>query len=177
MPDTPIPVSKQSSAKAATPAPMQRGVDVWHGLHDEVDRMFERFSHGFGFPSLRRAFDAPALEPSFGTLNPAVDVSEDDKAYRISAELPGMSEKDLDVTLSENAITIKGEKREDKEEKQKDYHLTERRYGSIQRTFALPPSVDRDKIAANFEKGVLTLTLPKTADAVQQQKKIEIKAS
>jgi HSP20 family protein len=179
MPDIPIPVGKHP-AKTTAPTRMTRpGFDLWQGVHDEVDRMFDRFSRGFGFPSMRRLFDASGfgVEPSFTLPTPAVDVSEDDNAYRITVELPGISEKDLDVSLSDDVITIKGEKREDKEQKQKDYHLIERRYGSFQRSFGLPASVDREKIAASVDKGVLTLTLPKTADALKQQKKIEIKTS
>jgi HSP20 family protein len=177
MPDTPIPVSKPT-AKPTTPAPLRLpGTDLWRGFHDEIDRMFDRFSQGFGLPSLRRAFDMPAFDTSLTLAAPAIDVSEDDKAYRITAELPGMSDKDIDVTVTEDTITIKGEKREEKELKDKDYYFTERRYGSFQRSFVLPSGVDRDKIAASLDKGILSLTLPKTADAVKQQKKIDIKAS
>jgi len=171
MPDTPVPVSKQIAS-----APMRRPSDQWQGFHDEIDRMFERMSKGFGFPSLRRAFDMPAFDTSFAP-SPAVDVAEDDKAYRITAELPGMSEKEIEVNLSEHTVTLKGEKREQKEQKDKDYHVSERRYGSFQRSFALPPGIDRDKVAASFENGVLTVTLPKTVESQKQQKKIEIKAS
>jgi len=170
MPDTPVPVAKQTGS-----APMRRPADPWQGVHDEMDRMIERMSHGFGFPSLRRMFDTPAFDKSFAP-NPAVDVAEDDKAYRITAELPGMSEKDIEVNLSENTITLKGEKHEEKAQKDKDYHVSERRYGAFQRAFGLPPGIDRDKVAATFEKGVLTVTMPKTVESVNQQKKVEIKA-
>jgi HSP20 family protein len=176
MPDTAIPVSQQP-AKTTAPAPMRRPLDLWRGFHDEIDRMFDQVSRGFGFPSLRRAFEMPAFDASMSLAAPAIDVAEDDKAYRITAELPGLNDKDLDVTVDEDTITIKGEKRDEKEQKDKDYHLTERRYGMFQRSFVLPLGVDRDKIAANLDKGVLTLTLPKTAEAVRQQKKIDVKAS
>ncbi len=104
-------------------------------------------------------------------------MSEDEKAYKISAELPGIDAKDIDVSVSGDTLVLKGEKRQEKEEKDKNYHFSERAYGSFQRSFQLPPSVDRDKVAADFSKGVLTITLPKTAEAQKPQKKIEVKSA
>jgi HSP20 family protein len=161
-----------------TPAPMRPAApDLWQSFYADTDRMFDRFLRGFGMPSLRRMFDAAptAWRGGLDVATPAIDVAEDDKALHLTAELPGMSEKDVDVTVANDTITIKGEKREEKETKEKNYYLSERRFGSFQRTFPLPDSVDRDKIVATFEKGVLTLTLPKTTVAAAQQKKIEIK--
>ena len=108
---------------------------------------------------------------------PAIDMSEDEQAYKISAELPGMDSKDIDVSVTGDTLVLKGEKRQEKEEKDKNYHFSERAYGSFQRAFELPASVDRGKIAADFSKGVLTITLPKTAAAQQPTKKIAVKAS
>jgi HSP20 family protein len=88
---------------------------------------------------------------------PAVDVVESEKAYEITAELPSMDEKNIEVKVTEGSLTIKGEKQDEKEEKQKDYYLQERHFGS----FELPESVDADKIEAAFKKGVLTIKLPK----------------
>lgn len=85
-----------------------------------------------------------------------LDVSEDEKGYHITAELPGMSEKDIDVDLSGDTLTIKGEKRDGREEKAKNYYLSERHYGSFQRSFTVPDGVDREKIDASFAAGVLT---------------------
>ncbi len=107
---------------------------------------------------------------------PAVDVTETDKAYEIAAELPGMDEKNIEVKLADGTLTIKGEKQEEKEEKKKDYYLQERSFGSFQRTFQVPDGVDTDKIEATFKKGVLTVTLPKTAEAQKAEKKIAVKA-
>ena len=106
-----------------------------------------------------------ASASSFTFSTPAIDMSEDEKAYKISAELPGIDAKDIDVSVSGNTLVLKGEKRQEKEEKDKNYYFSERAYGSFQRAFELPASVDRDKISADFSKGVLTITLPKTADA------------
>jgi HSP20 family protein len=108
---------------------------------------------------------------------PAVDVAESEKAYEITAELPGMDEKNVEVKVANGVLAIKGEKNEEKQEEKKDYHLSERRYGSFQRSFRIPEGVDAEKIDANFSKGLLTVKLPKTAEAVKNEKKIEIKAA
>ena len=118
-----------------------------------------------------------ALRGSFSFSTPAIDMSEDEKAYKISAELPGIDAKDIDVSVSGDMLVLKGEKRQEKEEKDKNYHFSERAYGSFQRAFELPSSVDRNKVAADFSKGVLTITLPKTAEAQKPAKKIEVKSS
>jgi len=165
-----VPVAVKKTAPAQTSAP-----DIWQSFRSEMDRLFDRF----GFPSLRRVFD---IEPawrsasSFSFSVPAIDMSEDEKAYKISAELPGIDAKDIDVSVSGDMLVLKGEKRQEKEEKDKNYHFSERAYGSFQRAFDLPASVDRDKVAADFSKGVLTITLPKTAEARKPQKKIAIKS-
>src|SRR6516162_3431090 len=166
MADVPVEVKKAPSAEPAVP-------DVWRSFRSEMDRLFDRF----GFPSFRRMFDMePAWRPvsTFSFSAPAIDMSEDDKAYKISAELPGLDPKDVDVSVSGNTLVLKGEKRQEKEEKDKNYHYSERAYGSFQRAFELPASVDHPKIAADFSNGVLTITLPKTPAAQKQQKKIEV---
>jgi HSP20 family protein len=153
---------------------------VWRSFRSEMDRLFDRFAGGFGFPSLRRMFDIePTWRPasSFTFSAPAIDMSEDEKAYKVSAELPGLDAKDVDVSISGNTLVLKGEKRQEKEEKEKNYYFSERAYGSFQRAFELPASVDRDKVSADFAKGVLTITLPKTPDAQKQQKKIQVKSA
>ena len=93
----------------------------------------------------------------------------------MTAELPGLDEKKVGVKVANGVLTIKGEKHEDKEEKNKDFHMRERRFGSFERALRIPESVDTDKIEASFKKGVLTVTLPKTAEAQKPVKKIEVK--
>lgn len=157
-----------------------RGGHSLSSLHREVDRLFEDFSRGFPmFPFGRRALDwEPAwrLDTGNGALTPSVDVAETDKAFEITAELPGMTEDNVDVSLSQGVLTLKGEKKEETEKKEKGYYLSERRYGSFQRSFGLPDGVDENKIEASFDKGVLKITLPKTKEAVAQAKKIAIKS-
>jgi len=171
MAQTPVEVKK---------APPARIPDAWQSFRGEMDRLFDRFAGGFGLPSFRRMFDVePAwrTESSFSFAAPSVDVTEDDKAYKITAELPGLEEKNVDVTVSGDMLTLKGEKHYEKDEEDKNRHVSERAYGSFQRSFALPDGVDRDKIAADLSKGVLTITLPKTAEAQKPEKKIEVKAA
>ncbi|MGO8915506.1 MAG: Hsp20/alpha crystallin family protein [Stellaceae bacterium] len=173
-------VEVKRSQRTMAPAPVPTaGVDMWQSFRNDMQRLFDQFwNRGFS-PALPRMFDVEPMRrywPSAGFASPAVDFAEDDKAYHITAELPGMSEKDIDVSLSGDTLTIKGEKRDEKEEKAKNYYLSERSYGSFQRSFTLPDGIDRNKIEASFAAGVLTLTVPKTAELVQQQKKIEVKA-
>jgi HSP20 family protein len=108
---------------------------------------------------------------------PAVDIAETDKAYEITAELPGMDEKNIEVKFADGVLTIKGEKKDEKEEKKKDYYLSERSYGSFQPSFQVPDGVDTDKIEATFKKGVLSVALPKSVEAQKAAKKIDVKAA
>lgn len=162
-----VDVKKVVPARAAVP-------DVWQSFRGDMDRLFDRFAGGFGMPSFPRLFD---VERSATYSVPAIDVAETDKAFTVTAELPGMDEKDIDVSVTGDLLVLKGEKREEKEEKNKNYYLSERSYGQFQRTFTLPGGIDRDKIGADFSKGVLKITLPKSVEAQKQQKKIEVKAA
>jgi HSP20 family molecular chaperone IbpA len=123
---------------------------------------------------MRRANGRPPV--TLTTAVPAVDVAETDKAYEIAAELPGMAEKDVEVKLANEVLTIKGEKQEEKEEKKTGYHVSERRYGAFQRSFRILDGVDKNKLEASFKNGVLKVTLPKTKEAQRAVKKIDVKA-
>jgi HSP20 family protein len=166
---TKLPVKTEKHEVAPAFRPLEK-------LREEIDRLFDNF------PSLlsRSAFTSPlfAAEPFWKTWSwgavPAVDMAEKDNAYEVTAELPGMDEKNVEVKYSDGVLTIKGEKEEATEEKKKDYHLSERRYGSFQRSFSVPSGVDGDKIEASFKKGVLTVTLPKSAEAAKKEKKIPV---
>ena len=152
----------------------------FESLRREVDRLFEEFDRGsWRLPFRRSAFDADPFWRRELTLaaTPAVDIVEKDNAYEISAELPGLDEKNIEVKVSNGTLTIRGEKQEDKEEKKKGYYLRERHFGSFERHFRIPEGVDADKIDARFKKGVLTVTLPKTPEAQKPEKKIEVKAA
>lgn len=151
----------------------------FESLRREVDRLFDDFSGGiWRSPFGRSFFDVEPLrraQATFGAV-PAVDVTQTDKGYEITAELPGMEEKDIDVKLTNGVLTIRGEKRDEKEEKKNDYYVRERSFGSFERSFQVPENVDTDKVSASFKKGVLTVMLPKSAEAQKAEKKIEVKA-
>jgi HSP20 family protein len=141
-----------------------RSDNPFMSLQREVDRLFDDFTRGF---------------PTFGNgkaeLLPSMDVTETDKDIEITAELPGLEEKDVQINIADNLLTIRGEKNAEKEEKDKNYRLIERSYGSFERTLELPKGVDADAIKANIAKGVLKVTIPKPAPA--HAKKIDVKAA
>ena len=146
-------------------------------LRREIDRLFNDFRpFDWRLPSARSVFgfETPRLGAGDWVIAPAIYVVEKEKEYEISAELPGIGENNVEIKLAKNMLTIKGEKQKEKEDKQKDYYMSERRYGSFQRSFALPDGIDVDKIEANFVRGVLTVKLPKTAAAQQAEKKITV---
>ncbi|MDO8840495.1 MAG: Hsp20/alpha crystallin family protein [Parvibaculum sp.] len=143
-------------------------MDIFRRLRGDVERLFDDFSRGFGWHP----------DPSiFGTLSPHLDVTESDDGVTMTAELPGMDEKDVEVTLTGDLLSIKGEKKEEHEEKKKDYHLKERSWGSFERTVRMPFRADSDAIKASFSKGVLKVEVPKPADVKKACKKIEVKSA
>jgi HSP20 family protein len=149
-------------------------------LRREVEQLFDDFGSDFlRLPTRRSFFDFEPLwrREAVWEAAPAVDVTESEKAYEITAELPGMEEKNIEVKVANGNLTIKGEKQEEKEEKKKNYYLHERHFGSFERSFEMPGGLDADKIEASFKKGVLTITLPKTPEAQKPAKKIEAKAA
>jgi HSP20 family protein len=149
----------------------------FEGLRREVDRLFEDFQLGaWRSPFARGAFDIqPFWRGDLWSRTPAVDFVDKENAYELSAELPGMDENSIDVKFSDGTLTIKGEKRDEREERKKNFYLAERRYGSFQRSFSVPEGVDAARIEANFKNGVLTVTLPKTLQARKNEKKIPVK--
>lgn len=167
---TKLPVRSEAKGASAT---------TWYPfetMRREFDRMFEDMD--FWHPRFARSmFDfAPFGRIAAGSALP-VDIAEKDGEYEITAELPGIDEKDIDVSVANGGLTIKAEKRQEREEKKKGYVVSERHYGAFERQFGLPPSVDVDKISANFRNGVLKVTLPKTVEAQKQEKKIAVKAN
>jgi HSP20 family protein len=108
-------------------------------------------------------------------MMPAIDISENGKEYMITGEIPGVDAKDIDVTLTDGILTIKGEKKRENEEKNENYHRFERHYGSFERSFRIPEKIDADKVDATYKNGVFKLSLPKIEPV--EPKKIEVKAS
>jgi HSP20 family protein len=139
----------------------------FNSLMREVERVFDDFS---------RRLPTGINNASNGVLNPRIDVSETADAMEISAELPGVAEKDIDVTLSSGMLTIKGEKKIEREEKNKDWHVTERSSGSFLRSIPLSFEPEQSAVEAHFENAVLKIRLPKPKEAVRQTAKIPIKS-
>ncbi|HIJ59516.1 MAG TPA: Hsp20/alpha crystallin family protein [Nitrospirae bacterium] len=135
-------------------------------LQREMNSLFENFF---------RDFESLPFAQSAGVFSPKVDVLETERDIKISAELPGMDEKDIDVSIHKESVTIKGEKKIEKEDKGKDYYRMERSYGSFSRTIPLHLDVNIDKAEAKFSKGLLTISIPKTDKAIKEVKKIAIK--
>jgi HSP20 family protein len=152
-----------------------RPFDIFRGeiesLHRAMDRMFEDVWSGGFKPSL--------LSDVWSTreLVPSLDVTEDDKAFRVTVELPGMDQKDVEVSVADRLLTIRGEKKEDQEKKDKDVYRRERAYGEFRRVLELPADVEAEKIDASFRNGILTIELPKTKEALQKVKQIPVKAA
>jgi HSP20 family protein len=138
-------------------------------LQQEMNRLFEGFFRGFDrFPSDRAA-------GASGTFLPRVDVTESEKEVRVTAEIPGLDEKDLDVSIARDALTLRGEKKIEAEEKRGNCYRMERSYGSFHRTIPLPAEVLTDRVEAEFKKGVLTVRLPKSPAAQRNARKITVR--
>jgi HSP20 family protein len=132
-------------------------------LQDRVNRLF-RETQG-------NSQDESLTSSSFA---PAVDVYEDEHNVTLKIEVPGIDEKDIDVRIENNTLTVHGERKIEKEEKEENYRRVERQYGSFTRTFNLPPTVDAEKVQADYDKGVLKITLPKKAEAKPKQIKVNV---
>ena len=133
-------------------------------LQDRMNRLFnEQFANIGSEESL-----------AVGSFVPAVDVYEDEHAIQLKFEVPGLDEKDIDIRLENSVLTVKGERKFEKETKEENYRRVERRYGTFTRSFTLPNTVSSEKIQAAYEKGVLTISLPKTEAAKPKQIKIEV---
>lgn len=153
--------------KRREPSFLDRPESAFSQLHQEMNRLFEDFFHGF---------DLVSREGSIYNFSPRVNVKESDTKIHVSAELPGMDIDDIDISLSKDILSIRGEKKEEKESKEGNYYHMERSYGRFERHIALPGEVDADKIEANFKNGVLTVDLPKKGDTAKPAKKIAIKS-
>lgn len=159
-----MPWSKRGGALAR-----REGDDPIIALQRDMNRLFEDF--------WKRFETAPFAATGGDFTGPRADVAETDKAIEVTVELPGMDEKDIEVSLADDVLTVKGEKKAEREEKQKGYHLSERSFGSFYRSIPLPAGVATDKISAEFRKGVLTVTMPKTPEAAARTKRIAVKGA
>jgi len=172
-----VPVKKEEAATEL------KEWDPFTTLREEMDDLLDRFQWDWPVTSpfgrrrgLSRAMRRLREGWTFGA--PDVDIVDKEDAVEVRAELPGMDEKDIDVQLSDTMLTIKGEKKEEREEGDKEsrYYLSERKYGSFERSFRLPEGVDTDKVEANFKNGVLVVNIAKSPELQEKTKKIDVKA-
>lgn len=147
----------------------RRAVDVFDAMRSDFERVFDRFERGW--PALRGlGFGASGTE-----VATHLDVREEGDKLVIEADLPGVAEKDVSVTLTGGVLTIKGERKSEREEKKDNYHIAERSFGRFERSLRLPDGIDDSKVEAKFEKGVLTVTAAKRPEAVKSERRIDIK--
>ncbi len=134
------------------------------GIQREINKMFDGVFRGTGDEDY-----------SFSSWTPAVDIAEHDDEYLVKVELPGVNKDEVKLTLENNILTIRGEKKQEKETKKENYHRVERSYGSFQRSFTLPAAVKSDKIDASYKDGILTVSLPKAEEAKPKQIEVKVK--
>jgi HSP20 family protein len=148
-----------------------RRIDPFHAMQHEMNRLFEDFWPDFEMPALVRGNGGATVMRA-----PRMDVSETEKEIQVTAELPGLEEKDVEVTFADGTLTIAGEHKAEKEEKdeEKKYYVKELTYGSFRRVLAIGDNVNEDKIKAEFKNGILTVVLPKAPEAVAKTKRIPI---
>lgn len=159
--------------KGQTPAPVPQA-DNDHpivSLQREMNRVFDSFWNRFDRPF------GGAVDTGLWQGYPRADVSETDETVEVTVEVPGLDEKELEVSLTGDVLTVKGERRNEREENRKGWYLAERSYGSFYRAIPLPPGVETDEAKAKLRNGVLTVSLPKTADAQAKAKRIDVKAA
>ncbi len=143
------------------------GGDVFSAMRNELDRMFDRLERGWP-SSLMRGLGT-------GTMVPDLDVHDDGKQLTIEADLPGLDDKDVTVTFANGVLSIKGERKSEREEKKTGYVMSERSYGAFERSLRLPDEIDDSRVEAHFEKGVLKIVAPRKPDAIKSERRIEIK--
>lgn len=153
-------------AKREVPDFTEQLIEPFTQLRSEVDRLFESFP-----------FRLPTLKLDRFAAVPALETTETDKAYKVTAEIPGIDPQDIEVTFEDGLLRIAGEKREEREENERGFSFCERSYGAFERLIALPSSADPDKINARFKNGVLTISVAKDGKTKANVRKIDIKRS
>ncbi|WP_210359063.1 Hsp20/alpha crystallin family protein [Sphingomonas beigongshangi] len=162
-----IPWSRQENRVPAQVSAAGDVRDPLFSLHREVNRLFDDVFRGFGVPALAGA--------GGGVLAPSVELAETDKEIRVTAELPGLDEKDVEVIVEEGVLTLRGEKKSEVEDKDRGY--SERSYGRFERRIGLPRGIEQDKTSATFKNGVLTVTVPKAAAASENVRRIPVNST
>jgi HSP20 family protein len=156
--------------KSQTPALREDLRDPFLTFRREVDRMFDDFFSGFGRSAVGSPFG------SWAAPTPSLDLTENDKEIVVTAEMPGLDDKDFEVTVSGDLLTLKGEKKAEHEHRNGDAYYVERRFGSFSRSVRLPFAVKDERVDARYEKGVLTIRVPKPEDMQRQARRIEVRS-
>ena len=156
----------RNDSKSQVPARREEMIDPFVAFRREVDRMFDGFFEDFGKPGRSLA--------SWSAPTPNIDLAENDKEITITAELPGLDEKDFELTVAGDLLTLKGEKKSEHEQRNGDSYYAERRYGSFARSVRLPFEVKDEAVEAKYDKGVLTVRVPKPAEMQRSVRRIEI---
>lgn len=145
-------------------------------MHQQMDRLFNNMLRGFAMPSLYDSITgSPVLSASSHWLRPSVDIAVTDNQYTITVEVPGVEENDVALEVADDSLIIRGEKKLEQEQKDKEFYRVERSYGSFRRVLSLPQDADRERIEARFNNGVLTITLMRKAQAQTASRRIEIR--
>ena len=161
-----LPVRREhATARAASPM---------RSVHDELDRVFDTFLQGFSFPQLAFGGDLATALPS-PLLKPSLNLSASEKEYSITIELPGVDPENVEITLEDRTLVIRGEKSHEQEENKTNYYRVERSYGSFQRMLSLPADANLEAIDARFDKGVLHITLARKPATSSNSESIEIR--
>ena len=176
---------KKEEEETGKSVPVQRHSTEDQGLvlrnsieqfHRDFDRLFDEAFRGMG--TLPLAFKRPLLQSSSnGVIKPTLDLGATEKEYTVTVEIPGVSEKDVELEIMNDTLTIRGEKKHENEEKNKSYYRMERSYGSFQRMLSLPEDADQNGVAATFKNGILTVTMPRKALPKADVKRIEVKSA
>jgi HSP20 family protein len=156
-------------AGGRSPSPFGR--DPFADFRRQMDRLFDDFF----VPMEPRSFAQPAAQGGRMAMWPSLDLHETEQAYEVTAELPGLEQKDVDINLREDALVISGEKRQERTEEDKGRHYTERSFGRFERVIPLPTEVDPERVEATFNNGLLKITLPKNPRARETSRRIEIR--
>jgi len=176
--------NQKTDEKSGNDVPIQRKDDKedqddfagpLRDFHRDIDRLFDRTFRDFGFSSFD--MDGPFRHTAGDMFKPVTDLSASDKEYTITVEVPGAKKDDIKIEVTDNVMTISGEKKQKKEEEQKDFYRQERYYGSFQRVLPLPQDADQEHIKADFKQGVLTVTMPRKDMPKPDVKEIEIHSS
>jgi HSP20 family protein len=165
-----VPVKAGSSQLPQRRSITGRFGDPLFAFHRDMDNLFNEFRRSFWPLESYEPWSTTAME-----FSPKLDIDDDDKEMTVTAEIPGLDKKDLDLSITQDSLTIRGEKKREHEEKKEGRYLCERYYGTFSRSIPLPEGIDLDKVDASFKNGVLTVKLAKTAESVKARKQIAVK--